>query len=102
MGVGLEPHQRAVGGRAVDADEHPASEVTHGQELLGPAPMRVVRVGREHHRQRKLLMPSFHGERMEAYGQTMLELADSAIDAWPMNKVLMSPPATAPMAAQAG
>lgn len=47
----------------------------------------LVLDGREHHRQRKLLMPSFHGERMEAYGQTMLELADSAIDAWPMSQV---------------
>lgn len=47
----------------------------------------LVLDGREHHRQRKLLMPSFHGERMEAYGQTMLDLADSAIDAWPMHQV---------------
>lgn len=47
----------------------------------------LVLDGREHHRQRKLLMPSFHGERMEAYGQDMLDLADSAIDAWPLHRV---------------
>ncbi|MFO0578921.1 MAG: cytochrome P450 [Polyangia bacterium] len=44
--------------------------------------------GSEHQRQRKLLMPSFHGERMQAYGQTMLDLADAAIDAWPLQQTL--------------
>jgi cytochrome P450 len=48
----------------------------------------LVLDGPEHQRQRKLLMPSFHGERMQAYGQTMLELADAAIDAWPLDKTL--------------
>lgn len=47
----------------------------------------LVLDGPEHQRQRKLLMPSFHGERMEAYGQTMLDLADAAIDAWPLHQV---------------
>ena len=40
--------------------------------------------GKEHLRQRRLLLPPFHGERMEAYGQTMMELADESIDAWPL------------------
>lgn len=46
----------------------------------------LVLDGEEHQRQRKLLMPSFHGERMQAYGRTMLELADSAIDSWPLEQ----------------
>ncbi|MBL9022449.1 MAG: cytochrome P450 [Myxococcales bacterium] len=39
--------------------------------------------GAAHMRKRKLLMPPFHGERMLAYGDLMMELADDAIDALP-------------------
>jgi cytochrome P450 len=39
--------------------------------------------GKEHMRHRKLLLPPFHGERMQAYGQTMLDVADDVIDAFP-------------------
>ena len=39
--------------------------------------------GAEHMRQRKLLLPSFHGDRMRAYTQTMREAADRSIDSWP-------------------
>jgi cytochrome P450 len=34
--------------------------------------------GKEHMRQRKMMMPAFHGERMHAYGKIMLEAAQSA------------------------
>src|SRR5215210_3347009 len=39
--------------------------------------------GAEHMRQRKLLLPPFHGERMRAYETVMREAADRAIDSWP-------------------
>jgi cytochrome P450 len=42
--------------------------------------------GAEHMRQRKLLLPPFHGERMRAYEQVMKEAADRAIDSWPVGK----------------
>lgn len=38
--------------------------------------------GAEHIRHRKLLMPPLHGERMQRYGQTMLDATDRAIDGW--------------------
>ncbi|MFO0676894.1 MAG: cytochrome P450 [Polyangiaceae bacterium] len=38
--------------------------------------------GASHIRKRKLLMPPFHGERMQAYGDVMIDAADRAIDAW--------------------
>jgi cytochrome P450 len=41
--------------------------------------------GREHLRKRKLLLPPFHGERMQAYGRAMLDVTDDAVDAFPMN-----------------
>lgn len=43
--------------------------------------------GKEHLRQRRLLLPPFHGERMQAYGQVMLDVTDESIDRWPMNEV---------------
>ncbi len=39
--------------------------------------------GAEHVRQRKLLMPPFHGERMVSYAKTMLETTDRVIATWP-------------------
>ena len=42
--------------------------------------------GREHLRQRRLLLPSFHGERMRTYEAVMREAADRAIDRWPVGE----------------
>ena len=42
--------------------------------------------GARHRRERKLLMPSFHGERMRLYGGIMRETADRSIDAWPIER----------------
>ncbi len=38
----------------------------------------------EHMRQRKLMLPSFHGERMQRYGELMREITDDDIDGWPV------------------
>jgi cytochrome P450 family 135 len=42
--------------------------------------------GAEHLRERKLLLPPFHGARMRAYEQVMREAADRAIDSWPVGE----------------
>ncbi len=42
--------------------------------------------GQRHKRERKLLMPPFHGERMRLYGDVMRTLADDAIDSWPLGR----------------
>ena len=42
--------------------------------------------GARHKRERKLLMPSFHGERMRVYGEVMREIADQSIDTWPTGR----------------
>ena len=39
---------------------------------------------RAHIGQRKLLLPPFHGERMQGYGQTMAEIAAREIESWPI------------------
>ena len=40
--------------------------------------------GREHVRQRKLLMPPFHGERIAAYAATMREVTQRVVSTWPV------------------
>ena len=40
--------------------------------------------GARHKRERKLLMPPFHGERMWLYGDVMGEAADRSVDDWPV------------------
>ncbi len=42
--------------------------------------------GARHKRERKLLMPSFQGDRMRVYGEVMREIADRAIDTWPTGR----------------
>jgi cytochrome P450 family 135 len=57
--------------------------------LLGPAlGYRSVLLldGAEHLRQRKLMLPPFHGQRMRAYEQVMREAADREIDSWPVGE----------------
>ena len=57
--------------------------------MLGPvvgARSVLLLDGAEHMRQRKLLLPPFHGERMRAYEQTMRDAADRAIDSWPVGR----------------
>ncbi|HND10807.1 MAG TPA: cytochrome P450 [Pseudomonadota bacterium] len=43
--------------------------------------------GAEHMRHRKLLLPSFHGERMRFYGETMADIARQSIATWPDHDV---------------
>jgi cytochrome P450 len=42
--------------------------------------------GPEHLRQRKLMLPSFHGERMQRYGALMQEIAEREIGRWPIGQ----------------
>lgn len=39
--------------------------------------------GKPHMEQRKLLLPPFHGQRMQRYGDLMAEIAAAEIDRWP-------------------
>ncbi|HEY7958322.1 MAG TPA: cytochrome P450 [Polyangia bacterium] len=40
--------------------------------------------GAEHLRQRRLLLPPFHGERMQAYAKLMREITCASLDTWPI------------------
>ncbi len=57
-----------------------------GNEILAPLLGRnslLVLDEKRHMSQRKLLLPPFHGERMQGYAQTMGEIAEREIDSWP-------------------
>jgi cytochrome P450 len=42
--------------------------------------------GAEHLRERRLMLPPFHGDRMKAYATTMREVTQREIDQWPIGK----------------
>ncbi|MDE0006336.1 MAG: cytochrome P450 [Rhodospirillaceae bacterium] len=50
--------------------------------ILGPNSLLLLD-GRRHKRERKLLMPPFHGARVRLYGEMMWEITDRSIDTWP-------------------
>lgn len=62
--------------------------------LTGESPLRPIvgpnsvltAVGPRHMRQRKLLLPSFHGEAIEQYSQMIAEAAEREIASWPIGK----------------
>ena len=45
-----------------------------------------------HMRQRKLMLPSFHGERMQRYGALMADIAAREIAAWPADEPVAAAP----------
>ncbi len=62
--------------------------------LTGESPLRPIvgpdsvltAVGPRHMRQRKLLLPPFHGEAIDAYTQMIAAATEREIDAWPIGK----------------
>jgi cytochrome P450 len=62
--------------------------------LTGESPLRPVvgpnsvltAIGPRHMRQRKLLLPPFHGEAIEQYTQMIADAAEREIDSWPLDR----------------
>ena len=68
-------------------------DALHGGEAQGPflGPLigwnsLLLLDGARHRRERRLLMPPFHGERMQVYGRVIREIADRAIDRWAIGR----------------
>ncbi|MGZ4202803.1 MAG: cytochrome P450, partial [Thermoleophilaceae bacterium] len=60
-----------------------------GNAVLRPVlgPNSVLLLDEQQHRaQRKLLLPPFHGERMQRYGELMREVAERELDGWPRGR----------------
>ena len=77
-----------------DADVLHAGE---GNNLLEPMVGKhslLTLDGAEHLRQRRLLLPSFHGERMQAYAGVMREVTEASLETWPIGKPFALHPLT--------
>ncbi len=69
--------------------------------LTGESPLRPIvgpnsvltLLGPEHMRQRKLLLPSFHGEAIEHYTAMIAQAAEREIDRWPLHEPFALAPA---------
>jgi cytochrome P450 family 110 len=55
------------------------------QPILGRHSLLILD-GREHLRERRLLQPPFHGDRMLAYGAVMRDIAARAVECWPVGR----------------
>jgi cytochrome P450 len=53
--------------------------------LLGPRSVLLLD-GADHLRERKTLLPPFHGERMQAYGDLIREIAEAEVASWPVGE----------------
>ena len=68
--------------------------------LTGESPLRPIvgpnsvltAIGPRHMRQRKLLLPPFHGESIERYAQMISDAAEREIDTWPVGEPLALAP----------
>jgi cytochrome P450 len=53
--------------------------------ILGPNSV-LTTVGEQHMRQRKLLLPAFHGDAVQRYIEAITRIAEREIDRWPIGK----------------
>jgi cytochrome P450 len=53
--------------------------------IMGPSSV-ITLVGREHMRQRKLLLPPFHGERMREYADVIVQATRRSMAEWPLDE----------------
>jgi cytochrome P450 len=67
---------------AAKSDEMHAGEVNRILRVVVGDSSVLLLDGAEHMRHRKLLLPSFHGERMRFYGETMASITRNAITRW--------------------
>ncbi len=83
--------------KEVFADDGEAMHAGKANIVLEPfvgANSLLILDGAPHKRQRKLIMPPLHGERMHAYGRQMLDITDGDIDGWPVGKPFSLQPHT--------
>ncbi|KYC43363.1 cytochrome P450 [Scytonema hofmannii PCC 7110] len=73
---------------AIPAKELDFKKATHVFEPLFGANSIVLQEGRSHNRQRQLLMPPFHGDRMTTYGQAICKIAEEATQNWQVDTII--------------
>lgn len=69
-----------------DEEDLRAGEANYRLEpILGKHSLLILD-GKEHLRERRLLQPPFHGDRMLAYGTVMRDIAAAAVERWPVGR----------------
>src|SRR4051794_6297921 len=66
---------------------HPGEGARILEPVIGKHSVILLDEG-EHLEQRKLMLPAFHGEKMQRLSGTMLEVAEREIESWPENQPL--------------
>ncbi|GAB1540215.1 cytochrome P450 [Scytonema sp. NUACC21] len=66
-----------------------AGRGNQGLEFLMGSNSLLLLDGERHQRERQLLTPPLHGDRMRAYGDTICEVTHQVIDSWKMGKPLV-------------
>jgi cytochrome P450 len=66
---------------------HAGAANTMLRPVVGPASVLLLDDD-PHLAQRKLLLPSFHGRRMQAYGDLMTEIAEREVAGWPADRLV--------------
>jgi cytochrome P450 family 135 len=61
--------------------------------VMGPSSV-IILTGPEHMRQRKLLLPPFHGERMREYAEVIVEATRRDMAGWPLGRPMSLLPQT--------
>lgn len=62
-----------------------AAGVSPVAPIMGPSSVLTL-IGPEHMRQRKLLLPPFHGERMREYEEVIVQATKSSMEQWPLGR----------------
>jgi cytochrome P450/predicted unusual protein kinase regulating ubiquinone biosynthesis (AarF/ABC1/UbiB family) len=69
-----------------DEEDLRAGEANYRLEPIVGRHSLLILDGREHLRERRLLQPPFHGDRMLAYGGVMRDIAARAVERWPIGR----------------
>jgi cytochrome P450 len=69
-----------------EADRFPAAKSNAVLEPMMGQHSLFLLDGPRHLRERKLMVPPFHGERMQAYGEIMRASAEASIENWPVGR----------------
>jgi cytochrome P450 family 110 len=73
---------------AIPAEQFDYKKATHVfQPLMGEQSL-ILQAGKSHQRQRQLMLPPFHGDRMKAYGQIICQITQAVTQQWQVGKVI--------------
>ncbi len=67
---------------ALPVEQFDFKKATHVFKPLMGEQSLILQEGKSHQRQRQLMLPPFHGDRMKAYGKTICQITHQVIEQW--------------------